>query len=417
MLMKYLLESNPAFIVLEVDNDEYVFYNSLQHVGARLTKLELSVLDLVYTYQNKEYLISKFPENQREIILNAILAIEKHNLLNCNEIKYKKEVSKNFPTEYYIHLTYRCNLQCQYCYNKSIRHNNQQEMSVEEWIQIIDKILPYVNRIIFTGGECFLYKDFSKLVTYIKSHNPSVVLATISNGTLDYKTATDVSIFNYLSEISLSCDSLESEGKRIGFKPEIFKNNIEWIKKNYPHIALTLTSVYTCENSKEIEKTERYCLENHMSFDKTILIPESAEEIELMPSIREIYSNKRFIQKNSEKKRLDSPRIRCGAGKTTCSIDPMGNVFPCQSLHYDELTMGNLRTTAIESLNYEIQMLSVDDIPVCSRCNVKYICGGGCLATGYALYNHKQDRNHLTCHINRHNAIEILKSLDNRLNK
>lgn len=415
--MKYLLESNPAFIILEVDNDEYVFYNSLQHVGARLTKLELSLLDLVYTYQNKEYLISKFPENQREIILNAILAIEKHNLLNCNEIKYKKEVSNNFPTEYYIHLTYRCNLQCQYCYNKSIRRNNQQEMSVEEWIQIIDKILPYANRIIFTGGECFLYRDYLKLVTYIKSHNPSVILAIISNGTLDYKTAADVSIFNYLSEISLSCDSLESEGKRIGFKPEIFKSNIEWIKKNYPHIALTLTSVYTCENSREIEKTERYCLENHMSFDKTILIPESAEEIELMPSIREIYSNKKFIQKNSEKKRLDSPRIRCGAGKTTCSIDPMGNVFPCQSLHYDELTMGNLLTTSIESLNYDIQMLSVDDIPVCSRCNVKYICGGGCLATGYALYNHKQDRNHLTCHINRHNAIEILKSLDNRLNK
>lgn len=413
--MKYLLESNPAFIILEVDNDEYVFYNSLQHVGARLTRLELSLLDLVYTYQDIEYLVSKFPENQRKTIHNAILGIENHNLLNCEGIKYTKKETNSFPTEYYIHLTYRCNLQCQYCYNKSIRRNYQQDMTTDEWIQIIDKVLPYAKRIIFTGGECFLHNGFARIATYIKSQKPSVVLSAISNGTLDYKAIAEPNIFNYLSELSLSCDSLDSEGKRVGFKPEIFKNNIEWVKRHYPHIALTLASVYTCENSKEIEKTERYCLENHMSFDKTILIPESAEEIELMPSINEIYENNKFIHKNSEIRRLDSPRIRCGAGKTTCSIDPMGNVFPCQSLHYDELSMGNLLTTAIESLNYNSKMLTVDDIPVCSKCNVKYICGGGCFATGYSFYKHKQDRNHLTCHLNRHNAIEILKSLNNRL--
>ena len=35
-------------------------------------------------------------------------------------------------------------------------------------------------------------------------------------------------------------------------------------------------------------------------------------------------------------------QIRCGAAKTVCSIDAIGNVYPCQTLHYEGFFMGNL---------------------------------------------------------------------------
>ena len=115
--------------------------------------------------------------------------------------------------------------------------------------------------------------------------------------------------------------------------------------------------------------------------------------------------------------KLNAPCFSCGAGKSICSIAPNGDVYPCQSLHYPEFNMGNILKVSIEELNRKIGLITVDQISVCSRCNVKFICGGGCPATGYSMYGHRLDRNHLTCALNRHNAIEKLKMLDNRIHK
>ena len=156
--MKYLIESNRAFLLLEVESGEYVFYNSLQHVGARLSMLEVQILDMMYTYQDKEYILSKFTGRQYDLINDAISSIDKHGLLKCEEIINEHKLANVYPTSYYIHLTYRCNLKCSYCYNKSIRKDLLQDLSIDNWKRIIDKILPYANRIIFTGGECLLYK-------------------------------------------------------------------------------------------------------------------------------------------------------------------------------------------------------------------------------------------------------------------
>lgn len=417
--MKFLLESNPAFLLLEVGDNEYVFYNSLQHVGARLSELEVQILDLVYTYQDKEYILSKFSGNQYGLISDAITAIEEHSLLKCQEIEPTPETVNDFPTEYYIHLTYRCNLKCLYCYNKTVRNKLQRDLSVNEWKKIIDTILPYAKRIVFTGGECFLYEGIAELIDYIKQQKEDVLITAISNGMHNFEKLARKRIFTGLSELSLSCDSLYLEGKRIGFNPSLFRNNIEWIKNHFPHISLSLSSVYTCDNKAELKKIERYCFDNKLSFNQTILIPSSASEVELMPSIQEFYEDRvnRKHQSTARITHLKPPRFRCGAGRTVCSIAPNGDVYPCQSLHYPEFIMGNLLTGSIVNLNRELKLISVDDIPVCSRCNVKYICGGGCLATGYSFYKNRLNRNHLTCYMNKCYAIEKLKSLDNRLNQ
>lgn len=417
--MKYFIESNPAFVLLEVGQEEFVFYNSLRHVGARLKKLELMILDLVYIYRDRTYILSKFPERQRGLISDAINAIEEHELLKCDEIEYDATDDIAIPSEYYIHLTYRCNLKCTYCYNKTIRKNPKPDMPVEDWKTIIDKIIPHAKRIVFTGGECLLFHGITDLLKYIKTLKPSITLAAISNGMHDFQVLSKTQIFTYLSELSLSCDSLSCEGQRIGFSPTKFVANVKWIKNNNPNLHLTIASVCTCDNIAEIGKTQKYCEDHQISFDKTILLPESAAEVDLMPHFTDRYMEQEQFQNKTKISRLDKPRFRCGAGKSVCSIDPYGNVFPCQSLHYKDFNMGNLMELDLVSLKYigksDFCLKRVDELHVCSKCNVKYICGGGCVASGYTLYEHNIERNHLTCHLNYYNAIEKLKSLDNRL--
>lgn len=412
--MEYLIESNPAFLLLRISENEYVFYNSLQHIGARLTKVEVQILDMIYTYQDKDYILLKFPDIHKETIKRSMETVENLNLLCLDEIAEQNKTELVYPSEFYIHLTYRCNLRCSYCYNKTIRESFRQGLSLDEWQRIIDKIVPFAKRIVLTGGELFLFEGIACILEYIKNKNSAIQLSAISNGMHNFEKLSKKGVFDHLSEISMSCDSLNNEGERKGFNPKLFRDNVLWLRQNHPEIRLTIASVCTYNNSEEITKTVNFCKDLGIVFDKTILLPSSSAEIDLMPSISDLINDRE--PKNDEIEKLKKARFRCSAGKGICSIDPCGNVFPCQSLHYEELKLGNLMDSSLESIfNGRFKMKGVNEIPVCSRCNVKYICGGGCLASGYSLYGQRLDRNHLTCRLNRESSIAILKSLNNRM--
>lgn len=109
-------------------------------------------------------------------------------------------------------------------------------------------------------------------------------------------------------------------------------------------------------------------------------------------------------------------KSRCGAAKNTCSIDPVGNVYPCQSLHFEEFLMGNILRQNIEELRYQDEeecIPCIDEISECSKCKVKYICGGGCLASSYELNKRKLGRNKWLCPYNYDIAIKKLESIRN----
>jgi radical SAM protein with 4Fe4S-binding SPASM domain len=398
-------------------NDEFVFYNSLQHIGARLTELEVQILDLYYKYQDKEYIISQFPSSQQEAISIALDAIDFHKLLSCEEIKPSDETAA-IPTVFYLHLTYKCNLACTYCYNKLIRKGYYQTLKLQDWKTIIDKIIAYAETIVLTGGECFLYRDIVSLVKYIKEKKSSVKISCISNGMHHFDKNGLDEIFNYLTSISFSCDSLNREGERIGFDPNLFKTNIISISKKFPHLKVTVASTFKSDNSDDIKQIATFCKDHHCSWDNTMVIPGNVEEIDLMPDLKaqeEINAN----TSNLVTHHLNPPRLHCGAGRIVCSIDPEGNVYPCQSLHYEVFKMGNILKMDLPKMRYiatnEFCLKTVNELTICSQCKVKYICGGNCLANSYRLYNGEMKRNHLTCNLSYKNAIIYLKSLNNRI--
>lgn len=417
--MDFLLESNPAFLILPISSTEFVFYNSLQHRASRLSHLEMRILDMYYTYQDKDYILSLFDNDKKKMMSEALKAIDNHKLLLCEDIHDTDSNRPIYPSSYYLHLTYKCNLRCTYCYNKHIRKDNKSILALSEWKTIIDKIAPYAKIITLTGGEFFLYPNLIELLAYIKQRCPDVVIAAISNGMHDFEKRDIAKAFEYISSISFSCDSISREGERKGFKPQLYQKNILWVKKNYPNVKVTVASTVTSSNSQDIKETSSFCQNNQCEFSKAILIPENATEVDMMPSIEEQVN---LSQTNTSDKiinQLKPAAFRCGAGKSVCSIDPSGNIYPCQSLHYSELCMGNMLHDRIEDLSYfgkEGYILkTVNDFAMCSKCKVKYICGGGCPATAYKFYGNKISPNHLTCKINYINSINKLKSLNNRL--
>ena len=86
-------------------------------------------------------------------------------------------------------------------------------------------------------------------------------------------------------------------------------------------------------------------------------------------------------------------RSQCGAGITFFSIDPLGNVFPCDRFRDKQsLKSGNVET--LESLgdvvlkNASVKKLAgrfTEEIEICSECSYKRFCEAGC--TYETFYN------------------------------
>lgn len=410
---QYLLESNPAFILLKNKDNDYVFYNSINHRAYVLSELELDILELIYTYNDKETILSHFNLEQRALVEEAFERVNTLKLLDCTQPAFVSPLNSTLPSSFYLHLTYRCNLRCAYCYNREIRKGYKKDLRFEDWKIIINKIIEHASSITLTGGECFLFDGIETIVRYIKKEKPDIKITCISNGMSDFRTTKLTELFRDIDSIMLSCDSAFDVGYRTGFDPLRYRNNIEFIRTEFPDVKVDISATLTHANADDLIKTKHFCFERGCSFNTVVLLPTNHRQIDLMPSISKIDEMSDSVF-DAEKTVLQAPRLRCGAGKEILSIDPEGKVYPCQSLHYDEFLMGNLLTDNLDSI-VKVQSSkdffpSLEDLQVCNKCKVKYICGGGCLASGYDLY-HKLDRNHLTCILNYKNCIAKLQSL------
>lgn len=122
---------------------------------------------------------------------------------------------------------------------------------------------------------------------------------------------------------------------------------------------------------------------------------------------------------NSIPQKLKTKQVRCGAAQSTCSIDPLGNVYPCHLLHYRTFLMGNLLDKEISQLRFinpKGELITdfipnIDNVSGCQTCKVRHICGGGCLALTYILQGSMFNRNQLMCPYNYEIAIAKLKNI------
>jgi len=93
------------------------------------------------------------------------------------------------PFMHILILTRRCNLRCKMCWQWGnagyfIEKNAllDEELSIDEWKSIIDKIAHYKPGIILTGGEPLLRKDLLEIVAHVKRRGLTCEIQT--NGTL-----------------------------------------------------------------------------------------------------------------------------------------------------------------------------------------------------------------------------------------
>lgn len=212
LAIKFLLKNNKKNIVL----------NNI--IKFKLNDISKKVANNNFDKVEKEIkkLMNIFEKNTKK---NEYLR-EKNILLNEYEIGRKQVVLKSKPRNLTVALTNKCNLKCRMCY--VWKHNYKINDKV---IKNIISLFPYIETIVWIGGEIFLYKNIDNLLDLANKYNMKQSIST--NGLL----LTEAIIKKFVSynlDLTISIDSINKityENIRIGAKFEDLLNNLKLIKK------------------------------------------------------------------------------------------------------------------------------------------------------------------------------------------
>lgn len=103
----------------------------------------------------------------------------------------------------WLEVTNACNLSCQHCYSDSSpKVNRADEMTVEQWKFIIDKLLKHgVQQLTFIGGEPMIRPELVRtLAAYVYEKAPSTNLRIFSN--LSFRVPKDI-VIDYIKEYNI----------------------------------------------------------------------------------------------------------------------------------------------------------------------------------------------------------------------
>lgn len=150
-------------------------------------------------------------------------------------------------------ITKRCNLKCKHCYSKSTIVKDNNELSTEDGLKLIDDIASYgVPVLLFSGGEPLMRDDIFILLEYAKKKGLRTVLST--NGTLLNENTVKKLKETNISYIGISIDGLQKTNDYFRGVDGSFQKAIQGIKYCNKHkIKVGLRFTINKYNMNEIE--------------------------------------------------------------------------------------------------------------------------------------------------------------------
>ncbi|MDR1773934.1 MAG: radical SAM protein [Clostridioides sp.] len=295
--------------------------------------------------------------------------------------------------------TNKCNLKCDYCCSDS-NLEEKDYLNTEQVKKVIDNIVRLnPKRLVLTGGEPMLRKDFFEILEYAKvNFKGKIILAT--NATLIQDKDID-NITNNIYALEISLDGYDEESCSKVRGNGVFEKVINVVKKvqsrGFDNISLSM--VVGKNNEKDIEKFE---LLNTELGTKSV-IRDFMKIGRGLKSSKEYISNELqniYIEEKSFYDKKDILINKCKAGNNQLSINHKGDVYPCPILEYDELKMFNildLNGSIIENIkkrNMKVYNKFDDLKPVnmdeCRTCEIKLFCTS-CPARMYGLKLNRQE--------------------------
>jgi len=303
--------------------------------------------------------------------------------------------------EYILFLTYRCNLNCSYCFARNLVHDDKRNsfsINNENIIRVceyIEKDISLNNRkdnsIVFFGGEPSLVPNIIEDIM-ARTFHLDLNYSIYTNGLLLDKLPDE--LLKKLNSILIAIDGdkeIHETYKPIGSYDNIL-NNLTAIKGKTS--AQTIARI-TMEENSNIYKSVRNLLHhfdyvhwqivNKESFDDPIklidnytvnvkkLFGEWLEALKAGKILNIIPFNRiaLLLLTNEESK-----SFKCGCGSSIQAIDVNGNVYACDEyIENPDNSIGNIKENKYDLVNYKSHKELFND---CAKCDISSICAGRC---------------------------------------
>lgn len=299
------------------------------------------------------------------------------------------------PVFCFLEITNLCSNKCPGCGNV-FKHGEQKQLALPQWEDIISQISGYISSVRVTGGEAALRPDFWEILNSLENKN--IVFSVFSNGRwkgaaifLDrikiYKQfrgflislhGHDSASHDKWSGVDGSFDETISNLKIAAQKKIAFNTNAVISPYNYSHIDELAALSLSC-GSKGVVFNRFY----HSSEAGSKVMISEKKLTQAVKSIEELKKNKygNLINYGNCIPHCFYPSASqgCTTGTTFCTIDPFGNMRPCNHADYTAgniLKDGFLSVWKSEKMRYWRSFIPQE----CKACASHNNCHGGCRA-------------------------------------
>lgn len=328
---------------------------------SKFIKMQLTMLkgEKIVKHEDK-YIISTFmPPFPSNSFYSNLYAVDGKENIFTKQIYAKRTA----PISMYLCVTHKCKNNCVYC--SSTNRNNDQELSTEEWIDVIKQLQDMnVSIIGLTGGEPMIREDIFEIVAAIDNRSTTILFTSGADLTLDKaKKLKSKGLFG----IGISLDSYDKDehntnrndekafdvalqalknareaglytmAQTVILKDKLNKENLfklfKLAKENGAHEVKILEPILS--GNLLSDKKLKGILYDNESRKKLIEIQHMANKVKGFPKITS------FAYTESEEK------FGCGAGNQHTYVSATGDLYPCD---FVPMNFGNVKNQDIQKL-------------------------------------------------------------------
>lgn len=207
------------------------------------------------------------------------------------------------PLRYNMHLTYRCNLRCPFCYIGN--PEKQEELDTESWLRFLDGV-PRLSLLSYSGGEITLRPDFK---TILRKSLDTGRVTFLTNGTLMDEEIIDISVRRGLFLMGVSIDGLEEKHDTVRGAKGTFQKAVSVIealqekKGRKKHPIIDIKTVILDHNLGQL--LDLYRMADSLKVDFFTLSFLKGCSLQFNPMLKEVFSEEFYAREYSTARYFD----------------------------------------------------------------------------------------------------------------